>query len=125
MTKIGRNKPCPCGSGRKYKHCHGRPTAEPAAPIDVRRMMTQRMAEERIREIQQGRGRPIISAKLREHQMVAVGNTVHFSKTWKAFPDFLALKFRNWPQVARKTGAQAFLLSHQLANLSPGRRRPA
>ncbi len=23
--KIGRNEPCPCGSGRKYKHCHGRP----------------------------------------------------------------------------------------------------
>ena len=22
--KIGRNKPCPCGSGRKYKRCHGR-----------------------------------------------------------------------------------------------------
>jgi preprotein translocase subunit SecA len=21
--KIGRNSPCPCGSGRKYKHCHG------------------------------------------------------------------------------------------------------
>ena len=23
-TKIGRNAPCPCGSGRKYKHCHGK-----------------------------------------------------------------------------------------------------
>jgi preprotein translocase subunit SecA len=22
-----RNRPCPCGSGRKYKHCHGAPTA--------------------------------------------------------------------------------------------------
>lgn len=21
---IGRNQPCPCGSGKKYKHCHGR-----------------------------------------------------------------------------------------------------
>jgi hypothetical protein len=21
--KVGRNDPCPCGSGRKYKHCHG------------------------------------------------------------------------------------------------------
>jgi preprotein translocase subunit SecA len=21
--KIGRNAPCPCGSGRKYKKCHG------------------------------------------------------------------------------------------------------
>ncbi len=24
--KIGRNEPCPCGSGKKYKHCHGRLT---------------------------------------------------------------------------------------------------
>jgi len=22
--KIGRNDPCPCGSGKKYKKCHGR-----------------------------------------------------------------------------------------------------
>ena len=22
--KVGRNDPCPCGSGRKYKNCHGR-----------------------------------------------------------------------------------------------------
>lgn len=27
--KIGRNDPCPCGSGKKYKYCHGRPGAEP------------------------------------------------------------------------------------------------
>lgn len=23
-SKVGRNEPCPCGSGRKFKHCHGR-----------------------------------------------------------------------------------------------------
>ena len=22
--RVGRNEPCPCGSGKKYKHCHGR-----------------------------------------------------------------------------------------------------
>ena len=22
--KVGRNEPCPCGSGKKYKHCHAR-----------------------------------------------------------------------------------------------------
>jgi preprotein translocase subunit SecA len=22
-AKVGRNDPCPCGSGKKYKHCHG------------------------------------------------------------------------------------------------------
>ncbi len=29
--KIGRNDPCPCGSGKKYKVCHGRPGAAPLA----------------------------------------------------------------------------------------------
>ena len=23
IKKIGRNDPCPCGSGKKYKQCHG------------------------------------------------------------------------------------------------------
>ncbi len=27
--KVGRNDLCPCGSGKKYKACHGRPGAEP------------------------------------------------------------------------------------------------
>jgi ubiquinone/menaquinone biosynthesis C-methylase UbiE/tetratricopeptide (TPR) repeat protein len=37
---VGRNAPCPCGSGRKHKHCCGRPdagaggpAAAPAAPL--------------------------------------------------------------------------------------------
>ncbi|MGA2074731.1 MAG: preprotein translocase subunit SecA [Terriglobia bacterium] len=28
--KIGRNDPCPCGSGKKYKKCHGAPNTPPA-----------------------------------------------------------------------------------------------
>jgi hypothetical protein len=27
---LGRNAPCPCGSGRKYRHCHGRRRSDPA-----------------------------------------------------------------------------------------------
>lgn len=27
LTSAGRNDPCPCGSGRKWKHCHGAPMA--------------------------------------------------------------------------------------------------
>jgi hypothetical protein len=34
MAKIGRNDPCPCGSGKKYKQCHG--------PIDEARASDQR-----------------------------------------------------------------------------------
>ena len=24
IPKVGRNEPCPCGSGKKYKQCHGK-----------------------------------------------------------------------------------------------------
>jgi preprotein translocase subunit SecA len=26
LPRVGRNEPCPCGSGKKYKHCHGQLT---------------------------------------------------------------------------------------------------
>ena len=29
--KVGRNDRCPCGSGLKYKHCHGFPARPPSA----------------------------------------------------------------------------------------------
>jgi preprotein translocase subunit SecA len=32
--KVGRNDPCPCGSGKKFKQCHG--LQQPSAPVDPR-----------------------------------------------------------------------------------------
>ena len=32
--KIGRNDPCPCGSGEKFKKCHGAALEEEGAPED-------------------------------------------------------------------------------------------
>jgi preprotein translocase subunit SecA len=34
--KVGRNDPCPCGSGKKYKKCHGAGGPPPAAPSGTR-----------------------------------------------------------------------------------------
>ena len=34
MSKVGRNAPCPCGSGKKYKHCcFGKDVLLPAVPV--------------------------------------------------------------------------------------------
>ena len=87
MAKIGRNQPCPCGSGQKFKKCHGRldggwPPRDGEPDVLA--------AQERIRQAQQGLGRPIIAAKSHGHQIVAVGNTVYWSNSWKTFLDFLA-----------------------------------
>ena len=27
VPKVGANQPCPCGKGRKYRQCHGAPSA--------------------------------------------------------------------------------------------------
>ena len=34
--RVGRNELCPCGSGKKYKHCHGRSRLTPARSPDGR-----------------------------------------------------------------------------------------
>lgn len=92
--KIGRNQPCPCGNGRKYKHCHGSPLLQQAGqvhpPYDIAQIRAEWEARERVRQTQQGLGRPIISAKVGDQQVVAVGNKIHSSSTWKTFPDFLS-----------------------------------
>ena len=45
-------------------------------------------ADERIREEQQGLGKPIVAAKFNGRQIVKVGNTVFHSPKWKTVPDF-------------------------------------
>ena len=95
--KIGRNKPCPCGSGKKYKKCCGNPLkmaaeGKPASrvpPAEMKQIIDTMNAQELTRQQQQGLGRPIISAEVAGYRMVAIGNEVRFSKNWKVFPDFL------------------------------------
>jgi hypothetical protein len=91
MAKIGRNQLCPCNSGKKYKRCHGAyggmPTPLPNPPPPFATELQK--AAEHIRRQQQGKGKPIIAFKNADQQIVAVGNTVHWSNKWKTFPDFL------------------------------------
>jgi len=93
VTKVGRNDPCPCGSGKKYKKCHGGIThLERIAEVKaaVPRMRARHEAKEHQRTEQQGLGRPIIAATTDNgHQFVAVKNRLLYSKQWKTFHDFL------------------------------------
>lgn len=41
------------------------------------------------REGKFGAGREAITTNFKGYKMVAVGNTLHFSKSWQTFPDFL------------------------------------
>ena len=59
-----RNRPCPCGSGRKYKQCHGSPTA--ARPLD---QLQERARPRRAVPFEPGRERahPPVDAAHRGH----------------------------------------------------------
>jgi hypothetical protein len=93
MAKIARNEPCPCGSGIKYKKCCGFSLKQPSSestPTKMESIFKKHHAAERIRVKQQGLGKPIISTVVSGHQVVAVGNTIYYGKSWKVFQDFLS-----------------------------------
>jgi hypothetical protein len=96
-STISRNAPCPCGSGKRFKHCCGRyatagPRLKQPSPESVARMhleLARMEARERQRRLMQGLGRPIISFEDHGYRIVAVGNELRWSKAWRTFPDFL------------------------------------
>lgn len=94
--KSGRNDPCPCGSGKKYKKCHGESAVQPKAlekssaqKIAFDQKFEEQKALEIQRQKQQGLGRPIISTYFKGNRFVAVGKQLHWSDKWKTFHDFL------------------------------------
>src|SRR5262252_9449593 len=40
-TAIARNAPCPCGSGKRFKDCHGAVAAAPSAPQSADELLRQ------------------------------------------------------------------------------------
>jgi hypothetical protein len=90
--KVGRNEACPCGSGQKFKRCHGliAPQASPpkGGHVDIAKHASFREAMHAQRTKQQGLGRPIISTESRGTRFVAVKNRLMHSQTWKTFIDF-------------------------------------
>ena len=98
--KIGRNAPCFCGSGRKFKHCHGgvqhtlpalltRDRIEKEIIEQGQLHFEKHKVQELQRQKQQGLGRPIISIEHKGYRFVAVGNKFYWGK-WKSFNDFLS-----------------------------------
>jgi hypothetical protein len=115
--KVGRNDPCPCNSGRKYKKCHGdpakvstSPTPRPPGPqfavkelelSEVPADVLQIAAKQRQADLdyirQFGYARAPVSAEHQGHRFVAVGGDLIFQPAEKAkyFPDFLLVLMSN------------------------------
>ena len=94
--KVGRNELCPCGSGRKYKKCHGNTNGISTTAsfsfnqADIEQKLKQIEAKDIQRTQQQGLGRSVISTVFKGYRFVAVGRRFYYSKTWETFHDFLA-----------------------------------
>lgn len=95
--KIGRNSPCPCGSGKKFKHCCGKPGSHSQGliragiPEEIKQKIVQIQAREKAFELNHGKGKPIITTEFKDWRFVAVGNELHYGKKDKTkyFTDFL------------------------------------
>jgi hypothetical protein len=89
MAKVGRNEPCPCGSGAKFKRCHGSLQRINADDLRIAEMIRRGEVERYQRQRQQGLGKPIVSTSVGDQRLVAVGNGVYYSNKWQTFHDFL------------------------------------
>ena len=96
QKKIGRNDPCHCGSGKKYKRCHGVSPNQQIinnqhllTPEEINKKLAEMEGIRKQCEQQQGLGHPIISLMYNGYRMIIVGSRIHYSKKWKTFHDFL------------------------------------
>ena len=93
--KIGRNEPCYCGSGKKYKRCHGSINNLIPPEEIMSRLSKRHEANDLLRRSQQGHGKPIVSTEISDGRAIVVGNKLHIDKRAKTFVDFLGNYIKN------------------------------
>lgn len=107
---TARNAPCPCGSGRRLKHCHGRFNAseiDQETDRQLREHVLRLEAQEMLRKRQQGFGRPMITALNSGKRVVVVGKRIVHSADWRYVGDFLLENLKT--VLGREWGASASL----------------
>ena len=80
-NKIGRNDSCPCGSGKKFKHCHGILEPRQTYTDFFSRPMSSPSISPNIRAP--------VSTVFNKERFVAVGSRLYHSAKWLTFHDFL------------------------------------
>ncbi len=101
MSRVGRNDPCPCGQGKKYKKCclpkeEALSRAQPrGGPRPLPPEIVAKMQAEQTRVQRFGQVRPIIHTEFQGHKIVGVGNRIYWGKEWKTFVDFLLFYIRD------------------------------
>src|SRR3989344_5525359 len=94
MQKLGRNDPCPCGSGKKYKKCHygyynkSGQAMPPPGLLEV----AEKLKNLPLEPFEKGgflTGRPFIDHVFKEQRFRAVGNRVYKRPLNETFHEFL------------------------------------
>jgi SEC-C motif len=113
MRSVGRNDPCPCGIGKKYKKCHLRSDEQARAAAFAPQPMPPEIAaaliavneEQRVWVERYGHVRPIISAVYHGKRFVGVGHRLlwgDFETVPSALDAYLgALLGKEWVEAQR------------------------
>jgi SEC-C motif len=124
LRKVGRNDPCPCGSGKKYKKCHGSivslpPRGAEAFTIEANRMQAEADAL-RARGILIHIPAPVVA---NDRKVWALGSRVYLdrqaretfhefiidrrcARVFKAHPLFVFVRTRNLIPPSRRSRAR-------------------
>lgn len=91
--KIGRNDPCPCGSGKKHKKCCLEKEKHDETSVDIQKLANAKIQDifekENERKKKFGHVKPIIHSEFKGSTFVAVGDAIPWSERWTSFPAFL------------------------------------
>ncbi|MFL6727286.1 MAG: YecA family protein [Sphingomicrobium sp.] len=88
MTKIGRNEACPCGSGKKYKKCHGAHVAS-QVPLSALRAINEVIRRRQDWENQFGAVEPPQTAKIGDQRVMIIDGKLKAFSAAYTFHDFL------------------------------------
>ena len=120
--KIGRNAPCPCGSGKKYKKCHiGQPLVDPRSQEFQDKawaIVDGKIAAEERRRERFGDVRPIMHVDAWGKKLVVVGSRIYFNDDPRtSFSDFLQSYLRGslGTEWWREEGSKPVIARHPIA----------
>ncbi len=85
-NETRRNAPCPCGSGKRFKHCHGSFDAVQRAAAIVNDLAARTAEQQKV----YGRATPMVSFEFHGERFVGVGPRLYHSPNWRTPIDFLA-----------------------------------
>ncbi|MHC8523268.1 SEC-C metal-binding domain-containing protein [Rossellomorea sp. H39__3] len=91
MNTVGRNEPCPCGSGKKYKKCHGKENA-----IDIDALVKQEL------DVLQAQAYDFIATTQSPHMEELYHQYLSKMELMKADPDIYEMAFVSWYGVTQK-----------------------